>query len=87
MKMGMCIYSNEEAVNCWRDLFCTLLGGTAGGGEDRGSPTEETSPREQKKNLSEKLCLPLSPEEIRWALNKVKKDATPGQDGNGVECY
>ena len=44
-----------------------------------------TGPREQKKNFNEKLYLPLSSEEIRWALNKVKKDATPGQDGIGVE--
>ena len=78
------VYSNEEAVNCWRDHFCTLLGGTAGGGEGRGSPTGETGPKEQKKNFSEKRCLPLSLEEILWTLNKVKKDATPSQDGIGV---
>ena len=41
-------------------------------------------PLERLENFSEKLCLPLSSEEIRWALNKVKKDATPGQDGIGV---
>ena len=59
------VYSNEEAVNRWRDHFCMLLGGTAGGVEERGLPTGETGPKEQKKNFSEKLCLPLSSEEIR----------------------
>ena len=45
------VYSNEEAVNCWRDHFCTLLGGTAGGGEERGSPLKN------RRRISVKSCV------------------------------
>ena len=29
---------------------------------------------------SERLCQPISREEVAWALDKVKKDAAPGKD-------
>ena len=31
-------------------------------------------------DLSDRLCFPISVEEVQWALQKVKKDAAPGHD-------
>ena len=36
-------------------------------------------------DLSDRLCFPISAEEVRWALQRVKKDAAPGQDDIGAE--
>ena len=36
-------------------------------------------------NFSERLCQPISREEVAWALDKVKKDVTPRKDGVTVD--
>ena len=36
-------------------------------------------------DFSERLCQPISREEVAWALERVKKDAAPGKDGVTVD--
>ena len=36
-------------------------------------------------DFSERLCQPISRQEVAWALDKIKKDAAPGKDGVTVD--
>ena len=36
-------------------------------------------------DFSGRLCSPISPEEVHWALDKVKKDAAPGSRCFGAD--
>ena len=46
---------------------------------------ESSCQGDESLDLSDCLCSPISMEEVQWALQKVKKDAAPGQDDIGAE--
>ena len=69
---------NDEAVEVWFNHFSRLLGGRSIG--DAHTAPKSSCQGDDCLDLSDRLCSPISAEEIRWALQKVKKDAAPGQD-------
>ena len=80
----------EEAVDVWQDNFRSLLGeeGDADGDNDKSSGAldqMDVGELNWTKDYSSQLGQPISPEEVHWALNMVRVDAAPGQDGIGVE--
>ena len=67
----------------WCKHFSGLLGvaDTSPGGDGGNGLKESDSDKQDKLDFSDRLSSPISPEEALWALNMVKKDAAPGQDG------
>ena len=49
------------------------------------SAPESSSQVDGGLDLSDRLCAPISVEEIMWALHKVKKEEALGQDDIGAE--
>jgi hypothetical protein len=60
------IKCGEEAINVWRDHFARVLGGNDGVSSDDVS----SGGVQGGLNFSERLCQPISREEVRWALDK-----------------
>ena len=78
---------NHEAVDVWCNHFSRLLGGadesSCGGG---GIGTKKSDFDNQLSlDFSGRLCSPIIPEEVHWALDKVKKDAAPGSRCFGAD--
>ena len=74
------IKKDYKAVEVW---FNHLLGG--GSMRDAHSAPESSCQGDGGLDLSDRLCAPISVEEITWALHKIKKDAAVGQDDIGAE--
>ena len=76
---GGCVKSGEDALAVWKSHFETVLGG---GGEEGG--LESSCNRVVTDNSilesSERLCELIFREEILWAINGMRKDASPGMD-------
>ena len=79
----------EKAVKVWKEYFTKVLGASneeAVGDEERiGDSADINNWGTNRLNFSERLCQPISREEVAWALDKVKKDAAPGKDGVTVD--
>ena len=77
--------TGEQAMKVWREHFVTVLGkskeGTVGGVQQNGQTEDINNCDANGLNFSERLCQPISREEVAWALERMKKDAAPGKDG------
>ena len=83
------VKAGEEAVKVWKEHFTKVLGvsnGGSGSDEERvGDSAEINNWGTHRLDFSERLCQPISREEVAWALDKVKKDPAPGKDGVTVD--
>ena len=83
------IKTGEETVRVWREHFTKDLGenkeGTVGDVQQNGQPEDFKNCDSNGLGFSERLCQPISREEVAWALERVKKDAAPGKDGETVD--
>ena len=71
------IQLDDDAVEVWFNHFSKLLGGSSVG--DAHTAPESSCQGDEGLDLSDRLCSPISVEELQWALQKVKKDAAPGK--------
>ena len=74
-------------MDVWCNHVSRLLGGVdeSSCGEGSNGVEESTHGKQDSLDFSDRLCAPISAEEVQWALEKVRKDAAPGQDGIDVE--
>ena len=81
------IRCNEEVMDVWCNHFSRLLGcvDESSCGEGGNGVEESTHGKQDSLDFSDRLCTPISAEEVQWALERVRSDATPGQDGIAVE--
>ena len=77
------IQLDDDAVEVWLDYFSKLLGGSSVGVAH--TAPESNCQGDESLDLSDRLCFPISVEEVQWALQIVEIDAAPGQDDIGVE--
>ena len=83
------IKTGEEEVKVWREHFVKVLGeskeGTVSDVQQNGQTEDINNCDTNGLDFSERLCQPISREEVAWALERVKKDAAPGKDGVTVD--
>ena len=83
------VKAGEEAVKVWKEHFTKVLGasndGAVGDEERVGDSVDINNWGTNRLDVSERLCQPISGEEVAWALDKVKKDVAPGKDGVTVD--
>ena len=74
-------------MDVWCNHFSRLLGGVdeSSCGEGGNGVEESTRGKQDSLDFSDHLCTPISAEEVQWPLERVRKDASPGQDGIAVE--
>ena len=79
------IKTGEVAVKVWREHFAKVLGeskeSTVGDVQQNGQTEDINNYDINGLDFSERLYQPIVREEVAWALERVKKDATPGKDG------
>ena len=70
-------------MDVWYNHFSRLLGGADESfcGDGSNGTKESDSNNQDIVDFSNCLGSPFSPEEVHWALDKMKKDAAPGQAG------
>ena len=83
------VKAGEEAVKVWREHFAKVLDvsneGAVGDEERIGDTADINNCGTNRLDFSERLCQPISKEEVARALDKVKTDASPGKDGVTVD--
>ena len=76
------VKAGEEAVKVWKEHFTKVLGasneGAVGDEEQVGDSADINDWDTNGLDFSERLCQPISREEVAWALDKVNK--APGKD-------
>ena len=76
------VKAGEEAVKVWKEHFTKVLGASneeAGSDEERvGDSADINNWDTNRLDFSERLCQPISREEVAWAFDKVNK--APGKD-------
>ena len=77
--------AGEEAVKVWNEHFTKVLGASNEGAVGDEERVGDSADINNRLDFSETLCQPISREEVAWALNKGKKDTSPGKDGVTVD--
>ena len=74
--------TDAEAVEVWVNHFSKLLGTHK---EKDDNTTSQCNRGGGQSEYEDRLCQPITMEEVQWALRRVRKDAAPGQDEVGAE--
>ena len=72
-------------MKVWREHFAKVLGeskeGTVGDVQQNGQTVDINNCDTNGLDFSERLCQPISREEVAWALERVKKELHLGKMG------